>query len=145
MPRGRPSKLTAKVRNHLVEAIEAGNYVETAVRACGIGTSTYYRWMETGEADLAHDKDSIYRELWEAVKKAEATAEEKALKQIRSAAPEHWQAAAWYLERKFPNRWGRKERVEHTGKDGEAIQAEVAIPDLAKALISVLSSGAGSE
>lgn len=119
--RGRPSKLTPKVREHLVKAIEAGNYVETAVRACGIGTSTYYRWMETGEADVAHGKATIYRDLWEAVKKAEAEAETKALKQIRSAASESWQAAAWYLERKFPARWGRKERVEHTGKDGEAI------------------------
>lgn len=118
---GRPSKLTKNVREHLVEAVEAGNYVETAVRACGIGTSTYYRWMETGEADAAHDKSTIYRELWEAVKKAEAEAEAKALKQIRSAASDSWQAAAWYLERKFPARWGRKERIEHTGKDGEAI------------------------
>lgn len=118
---GRPSKLTPAVHKHLVEAIMAGNYIEPAVRACGIGVSTYYRWMEQGEAHAADGKATAYRDLWEAVKKAEGEAEIKALKQIRSAASESWQAAAWYLERKFPARWGRKERVEHTGKDGEAI------------------------
>ncbi|MDP3937833.1 MAG: hypothetical protein Q8R92_06825 [Deltaproteobacteria bacterium] len=42
----------------------------------------------------------------------------------RLLAPE-WTANAWHLERKHPERWGRKERVEHTGKDGGPIDARV--------------------
>lgn len=119
---GRPSKLTPAVHDHLVEAIKSGNYIETAVRACGIGVSTYYGWMERGEADLANGKDTPYAELSEAIRKAEGEAETDALGEIRKAARDSWQAAAWYLERKFPARWGRKDRVEHTGKDGDAIK-----------------------
>jgi len=42
----------------------------------------------------------------------------------RLLAPE-WTANAWHLERKHPERWGRRERVEHTGKDGGPIDARV--------------------
>ena len=41
-----------------------------------------------------------------------------------------WRAAAWRLERKFPNRWGRHDRHEVTGPDGGPIQHEVTIADL---------------
>ena len=33
---------------------------------------------------------------------------------VSKAAAEQWQAAAWHLERKFPDRWGRKERLDVT-------------------------------
>lgn len=46
-----------------------------------------------------------------------------------------WQALAFMLERKWPNKWGKKEKVEaavqHTGKDGGPIQHESKI-DLSK-------------
>ncbi len=39
---------------------------------------------------------------------------------IATAAKENWQAAAWRLERKFPERWGRRQKVdaqlEHSGQ-----------------------------
>lgn len=42
---------------------------------------------------------------------------------IREAAraPKHWTAAAWYLERKHPERWGRR-RLEITGPEGDPIE-----------------------
>lgn len=134
----RPSKLTPAVKAALVEAVEGGNYIETAVRACGIGTSTYYRWMEQGEADLENGKASAHRELWEAIKTAEAEAETNALSQIRAAARENWQAAAWYLERKFPDRWGRRERHEATSRDDRVRQDRV---DAAVAELEAMLTG----
>ena len=35
-----------------------------------------------------------------------------------------WRASAWRLERKFPDRWGRRERTELSGPDGGPIQVE---------------------
>lgn len=116
-PKGRPTRLTPDVHAALVEALTTGCYRETAARAAGIGVSTLYRWLEQGEADIEHDKATPHRELREALEKAEADAEQTALKIIRAAAPKNWQAAAWMLERKNPDRWGRRDamKVEHSG------------------------------
>ena len=35
-----------------------------------------------------------------------------------------WRASAWRLERKFPDRWGRRERTELSGPGGGPIQME---------------------
>ena len=38
-----------------------------------------------------------------------------------------WQAAAWYLERKHPDRWGRRERVDlkHSGQFKQKVEVDI--------------------
>lgn len=104
--KGRASKLTPETQARIVGALEAGCYFGAACQAAGIDESTGYRWMERGERGEAG-----YREFREAVKKAEGAAEAGAVAAIRSAYQGGtWQAAAWYLERKHPERWGKVER-----------------------------------
>ena len=43
---------------------------------------------------------------------------------LKIGIPPNWQASAWRLERKFRDRWGRVDRHELTGKDGEAITTD---------------------
>ena len=45
---------------------------------------------------------------------------------LKVAATAEWRAAAWKLERRSWQRWGRRDlqRVEITGKDGDPIQVE---------------------
>lgn len=113
---GRPSKLTDERVQRLLTAIQAGNYIETAAEVAGIGKSTFYRWMNADEPE--------FREFREAVKKAEAEAEARDVGMVRVAARSTWQAAAWWLERKFPERWGRRDRheVEHSGRVGLTLE-----------------------
>jgi len=54
----------------------------------------------------------LYSDFADAVKKAEAEAEANALKAIKDATPQNWQAGAWYLERKYPDRFGRRVAVD---------------------------------
>jgi hypothetical protein len=54
--------------------------------------------------------------FFEAYRKAEATAEEKAIKAIYAAFPDDWRAAVTYLERRYPSRWARRQNVDVTGK-----------------------------
>jgi hypothetical protein len=105
----------------MVEAIEAGNYASTAAESVGIGESTHYRWMKQGEEGI-----EPYRGYWEAIKKAEAQAEMSAVQNIQTHAAENWTASAWYLERKFPDKWGRKDKLtqEISGKDGKPIEID---------------------
>lgn len=77
-----------------------------------MGESTFYAWMEKAEGGVGGQ----FQELMEAVKNASAVAESKAIQTI--LADDSWQSKAWYLERRFPERWGRKDRLNahHTGE-----------------------------
>src|SRR6266446_2860070 len=94
---GRPTKFSAEVQERIVEAIKAGNYLETAAQSAGVSYQTLNEWIKHGEAE----SKGAFREFAEAVKKARAFAEARAVRVIRDAAPKTWQAAAWWLERSF--------------------------------------------
>ncbi len=100
----RPTKLTPDVQERIVQALTAGNYLQTAATYAGIGITTLHRWMQQGE----QARRGMFREFREAVEKAQADAEVRDIALIATAAATHWQAAAWRLERKFPERWGRR-------------------------------------
>jgi transposase len=120
---GRRTKLTPEVHNLIVEAIRVGNYVETSAQAAGITKQTLYRWLEQAEDDNA---DQIYRDFRDALESARAEAEKMDLEIITRAAHDgSWQAAAWKLERKHPNRWGRVTRTEISGPEGQALKVEI--------------------
>lgn len=105
--RGRPPKLTPESQAKVVTAIAAGNYREVAAQYAGISKGTFYHWMELGESQA----EGKYKDFFDSVKKAEADAEAGSVAIIRKAAVENWQAAAWYLERKHPDRWAKKETI----------------------------------
>lgn len=107
MPGGRPSKLTPEIQSRICAVLRAGNYREVACAKAGVHYATFARWMADGKAATA----GPFREFHDAVKRAEAYAEAKLLGQIRTASVENWQAAAWMLERKTPDRWGRRDKV----------------------------------
>ncbi len=108
MRRGRPDKLTPEVQAKIVAAIVAGNFRDVAARCAGIGVRTLRTWLARGKAG-----DKKYRDFRHALMEAEGAAEINALALVRGAAEKDWRAAAWFLERKFPRRWGRRNRVEH--------------------------------
>jgi transposase-like protein len=138
---GRPTKLTKARRAGIVSMIAAGSYAEVAARANGVGPSTYYAWMKRGEDAEVDDTgkpldfdDERYVEFREAVKEAEAKAEVLAVGRIQQAAAGGtWQASAWYLERKYPDRWGRKDHVrqEISGPGGGPVEIDAEAAALA--------------
>lgn len=119
------SKLTDDVREAICESIRRGNYAKIAAEAADVSETTFYRWLEEGEQAQRGKK----REFWESVKKAEAEAEEKAVQVVQDAMPHDWKAAMTYLERRHPERWGRRERHEHTGEGGGAVEIKVVYAD----------------
>lgn len=106
---GRPSKFTPEVRNRILSAIRNGNTYEASAQYGGISYSLLREWIVQGEQDQAGE----FLEFVEALKKAEAEAEVESVALIRRSAQEgQWQAAAWFLERRKPSEWGRKDRHE---------------------------------
>ncbi len=115
----RQSKLTPETQKKIVDAISEGNYLETAAAIGGVSATTFFRWLQEGEQAAA----GLKREFWEAVKKAEAEAEALRVSRISKAGKDgNWQADAWYLERRYPDRWGKRIQQEVTGKDGGPLE-----------------------
>lgn len=133
---GRPTDLTSQVQAKIVQAIVGGNDNKVAAAYAGIGESTFYAWLERGRKERARlaaspnarprAKETPFVEFLASIEKAQADAEARNVALIAKAAAEGtWTAAAWWLERKHPDRWGRKERHEVTGKDGGDLIVEI--------------------
>ena len=108
---GRKTKLTPEVQDEVVKRIRAGNYINVSCQAVGIGVSTYFEWLKKGE-----EGRQPYAEFTDAIKKAEAEAHVNYVAIVASHAPNQWQAAAWWLERRFPDKWGRRDKLDIKGE-----------------------------
>ena len=118
----RKSKLTSELIKEAYKLVAAGNYIKDVYPILGIDESTWYRWLSEGEKA----KSGLKREFYETIKKAEKDAIARNVALIQRAAQEgNWQAAAWWLERKYFEDWGRKDKVDLSAdKDGFKIVVE---------------------
>ena len=114
-PIGRRTKLTPELQTTIIEGLRLGNYAIVAAQFAGISESCYYKWIRRGEDDMAAGDDTKFAQFVQSIKHAEAEAETRAVAQVMQAGQDSWQASMTYLERKFPGRWSRGERVEHSG------------------------------
>jgi len=97
---GRPTKFTPETRKKILWALRLGNFRRTAAEYAGISERTLADWLAKGEAD-----DGEHAAFLDDVLEAEQAAEVRALGVIQQAATRDWKAAAWFLERKFPERY----------------------------------------
>jgi hypothetical protein len=111
---GRPSKLTPELIAKLSNYIAKGNYAITACKCCGISEHTFYDYVKLGEADLENGVESLYAQFLQSIKSAEAEAEASLASMIKETALEkrEWLPAMTFLERRHPERWGRKDRLD---------------------------------
>lgn len=123
---GRPSKLTPALQERFVDHVRQGHYIETVCGVVGIHKSSYYLWMEKGEAG-----EQPYSDFYDAIKSAESAAEAEALEGILTHGAETWQALAWFLERRHPKRWRRSDKIEQEvtvrrgGPEPDDLDAEI--------------------
>jgi len=75
--------------------------------ALGISSDTFYHWLRKGEAG-----QKPYADFAAAVKKGFQAFETTCVAGILEAAKKNWTAYAWLLERRFPETWGKRERIE---------------------------------
>jgi transposase len=114
----RPTALTPEVSRVICVAIRSGHYREVAAKRAGIHRDTLHTWERRGETG-----EEPYAEFSDAIKKAEAYAEAKLLRMIRKRF-EGWQACAWVLERRFPQRWSGRVRS-HVNDELDALTAKL--------------------
>lgn len=101
-------KLNKRVCETICEGLRKGNYVTTCCRAVGISQRTYYNWKKKGE-----EGEEPYATFLQKVDEAEAEGEMAMMEIIHdNAVSGNWLSSAWVLERKYPNRFGKRERME---------------------------------
>ncbi len=123
------TKLTPEIQAELVECIEAGMYYQLAWDAVGIGKTTFYEWLKKGKLENAQP---IYKNFREAIKKAKSSCAKKALHLINQHSLKEWTAAAWLLERRYRQFYGKDAKelrqVIHLAKllsKGEEVNADL--------------------
>jgi transposase len=104
-------KFTSRRKNAILRKMREGHYAKNAAETSGITEQTLYNWLKKGEDA---DQYPEHAEFLEAYRRAEATAEEKAIKAIQAAFPDDWRAAMTYLERRYPRRWAKRQDVDVT-------------------------------
>lgn len=111
-------KLNEELIDTITDHISKGNYIYVACEAAGIAHQTYDRWLRQGEEELNKADNiedvagNLYVQLVHRVKKAEAEAEARTVSLVYNAAPKNWLAGITWLERKYPERWGRRDAVD---------------------------------
>lgn len=107
-------KMTPPRVETIYKSIIAGNAPTTACRSAGLGSNTMPKWKEKAKEDK-----EPYKTFVEGMDVMEALSEEMYLGVIHETALNGgWTAAAWKLERSYPERYARKERMDlSTDKD----------------------------
>jgi hypothetical protein len=104
---GQPTKRSPEREQAILNALRIGNTRRAAAQGADITEDTLANWMKRSSA------------FFGAVEHAEAEAEQRFLGNVaKAAAGNTWQAAAWWLERRRPEDYRKREGVELTGKDG---------------------------
>lgn len=115
-------RLTGAVAEVIVQIVRGGAYLKTAAQFAGVHRDTIRRWRKRGETDLQDNVESPYAAFARALARAEAQAEATRVLRIQAAGEKDWRADAWYLERRFPERWGQHRNV------NSAVEVDARIP-----------------
>lgn len=97
---GRPSKLTAEVKQKMKELLELGMNYKDVCQSIGITEETFSQWRKK------------FPEFSELVEAANSKVKEISLKSLRVGEMRDWRAAAWRLERRFPEEYKEKKEIE---------------------------------
>jgi hypothetical protein len=143
---GRPTKCTPEVIAEYCRCIVEDEVTLAAAAAlAGIDSyATIQNWRRLGA-----EGKSPYRAFLAAEEKALAEWQRDRLREMK-AAGSNWVRPAWQLERRMPDEYGRRERVEHVGDGGGPVRiqhgtaeviADPGLRALAAELVGRASSG----
>lgn len=116
---GAPSRIAEPdTVQQVLEALQDGNYMETAAELAGLSKQTIYHWLKLGEQG-----QEPYKLFADAAKRACARAEAEAVKNVRNAGkdPRFWAAEMTFLERRHPEKFGRRSE----GNSGPAVLVQI--------------------
>ena len=105
---GRKTKLQDDIQQRLTLAIERGLTIADACTYSGISERTYYYWLKKEPKTIENPKEQKkFMQFLQNIKKAQSECQMYCLDFIMK--DKSWQSKAWLLERRFPDRWAKKD------------------------------------
>jgi transposase len=101
---GRPSKLTAEREADLTLMLAHGVPVGVAAKSVGVSARTLRRWLAEGDLRERIAELRAARQVEPDVSAAQREARLCVL--LLRASENDWRASAWFLETRYPERWG---------------------------------------
>jgi len=117
---GRPSSYTPALARAVCSAIASGLPVGVACRQHGIARQTLYDWRVQGRAGREPFAGFAAR-----LERATAEAESRSVLAVVKAAKRDWRAAAWMLERRWPQRYALRQTVRVEKAPADMTDAEL--------------------
>ena len=113
--------LDEEITERLLQAIKLGAFTEHACHYAGITSATFRKWRQNAMNDI-----EPYKSFWQQVNLAESEAIVRRIARIEKAGADgNWQADAWVLERKYPDKFGRREKVTLQADPNAPIEVEL--------------------
>lgn len=120
-------KYSPEMVQEICKYLRAGNSQKDSALLAGLAVSTFYDWQREKESD-GKPNPSYKVDFVEALKKAEVECKARNIAIIQQAGVKQWQAAAWWLERKYNNEFALKNIFEHGNKDDKPLMIRI-IPE----------------
>lgn len=104
----RPAVLTKEAQHVIVEALARGHWLGSACKLARTTRQNWHYWYNLYKSGAEHAQ--VYADFFDACERADAEAQDLALPLILAGA-QGWQGPAFFLERRWPKLWGRKDMV----------------------------------
>lgn len=105
--KGRIPKLNPETVGIITRGVADGMPRRHAAALAGVSESAVAKWLAAGRKKTS----GPHFQFVQAIKKAEAEAIARNVTVVQAAADKSWQAAAWWLERRFPDEFGSESRT----------------------------------
>lgn len=122
-------KYSPEIIKEIHDNLELGLTITDVCDLVGISRETFYEWRDDpSKIDITD----------ESVKKAELACKRRNIGIIQNAARRSWQAAAWWLERKFSDEYATKQKHEISGdKDNPLVFKNLNDDEITKRIAKV--------
>ena len=101
----RPSIITDRLIKNFCSSVFLTGSIETAIADTGIGRASYFRWKRRVIEGKA---TKLERQFMEAVDQAAGESKQLLESKMCKHYDKSWRSIAWWLERKYPNEYGKR-------------------------------------
>lgn len=135
---------TDELIERVANFIRAGSYIDTACKSAGIHVDTYRDWLVKAQREpqkypqcvkfsaavdkaMADCEVKLNHTMYSHANGSRAIVDRATGEVLREPIHSDWKAAAWLLERRNPKRYGKVDRLEHSGPEGQPIETKSVI------------------